>query len=66
MGLLIFFLPPYNPQMNRIEDEWLDLKRNELACRVFDDEYDLAMAIMAGVESRANNASYPVERFMFN
>jgi len=52
--------------MNRIEDEWLHLKRNELACRVFDDEYDLAMAIMAGVESRANNASYPVERFMFN
>ena len=52
--------------MNRIEDEWLHLKRNELACRVFDDEYDLAMAIVAGVENRANNADYPVERFMFN
>lgn len=66
MGLLIFFLPPYSPQMNRIEDEWLHLKRNELACRVFDNEYDLTMAIMAGVESRANNACYSVERFMFN
>ncbi|MEP0925245.1 transposase [Leptolyngbya sp. ST-U4] len=21
-GLLLFFLPPYSPQMNRIEDEW--------------------------------------------
>ena len=65
-GLLIFFLPPYSPQMNRIEDEWLHLKRDELACRIFDDEYDLAMAIVAGVENRANNAGYPVERFMFN
>ncbi len=25
MGLFIFFLPPYSPQMNRIEDEWLHL-----------------------------------------
>ena len=28
--------------------------------------YDLAMAIVAGVENRANHAYYPVERFMFN
>lgn len=41
-GLILFFLPPYNPQMNRIEDEWLHLKRDELASRVFEDEYDLA------------------------
>lgn len=27
-GLLLFFLPPYSPQMNRIEDEWLHLKRS--------------------------------------
>lgn len=25
-GLYIFFLPPYNPQMNRIADEWFHLK----------------------------------------
>ena len=30
-GLLIFFLPPYSPQMNRIEDEWLHGERDELA-----------------------------------
>jgi putative transposase len=65
-GLLIFFLPPYSPQMNRIEDEWLHLKRDELACRIFEDEYDLAMAIVAGVEQRANHTCYPVERFLFN
>lgn len=39
-GLILFFLPPYSPQMNRIEDEWLHLKRDELATRVFEDEVD--------------------------
>ena len=61
-----FFLPPYSPQMNRIENEWLHLKSDELACRIFDDEYDLAMAIVAGVEHSSNNACYAVECFMFN
>ncbi|MFN6537887.1 MAG: transposase [Nostoc sp. EkiNYC01] len=36
-----FFLPPYSPQMNRIEDEWLQLKRHELSSQIFDDEYEL-------------------------
>lgn len=39
--------------MNPIEDEWLHLKRDELACRVFEDEYDLAQAIIDGVNARA-------------
>ena len=65
-GLLLFFLPPYNPQMNRIEDEWLHLKRDELASRVFEDEVDLAHAIMAGIETRGQQGKYTVERFMFN
>lgn len=65
-GLLLFFLPPYQPQMNRIEDEWLHLKRHELACRVFEDEYDLSLAIMAGIEARARKGKYKVDRFKFN
>ncbi|MDM9582982.1 transposase [Nostoc sp. GT001] len=65
-GLYIFFLPPYSPQMNRIEDEWLHLKRDELAGRVFDDEYELAIAIIEGIENRAVQGQYQVERFMFN
>ncbi|WP_449415995.1 transposase [Phormidium nigroviride] len=65
-GLFIFFLPPYSPQMNRIEDEWLHLKRDELACQVFDDEYDLAIAITTGLEARAARGQYAVERFHFN
>ena len=65
-GLLLFFLPPYSPQMNRIEDEWLQLKRTELAGQVFEDEVDLAAAIMQGIETRGKKGSYPVERFRFN
>lgn len=64
-GLLLFFLPPYSPQMNRIEDEWLHLKRDELASRVFDDEVDLADAIIEGIENRGKKGQYPVERFKF-
>jgi putative transposase len=65
-GLLLFFLPPYSPQMNRIEDEWLHLKRDELAGRVFEDEYDLSVAIRDGIEAKANRGNYAVERFIFN
>ncbi|WP_442943601.1 hypothetical protein [Nostoc sp.] len=28
--------------MNRIEDEWLHLKRHKLSSQIFDDEYELA------------------------
>ena len=49
--------------MNRIEDEWLHLKRDELACRVFEDEYDLSLAIQAGIAARAKRGEYLGERF---
>jgi putative transposase len=48
--------------MNRIEDEWLHLKRDESAVRVFEDEYELAIAIIESIEK----CQYQVERFMFN
>jgi len=60
-GLLLFFLPPYSPQMNRIEDEWLHLKRDELNSQVFADEYDLAIAITDGLETRAMRGQYAEE-----
>lgn len=65
-GMLLFFLPPYNPQMNRIEDEWLHLKRDELASQVFEDEVDLAHAIMTGIETRGQRGECTVERFIFS
>lgn len=65
-GLFIFFLPPYTPQMNRIEDEWLHLKRDELSSRVFEDEYIVAMTLIAAIDSRAVRCGYDVERFKFS
>ncbi|MDZ7993696.1 MAG: hypothetical protein RMX69_15910 [Nostoc sp. EspVER01] len=49
-----------------IEDEWLHLKRDELAGQVFEDEYELAIAIMDGINHRAKQGQYQVERFTFN
>ena len=39
-GLFLFFLPQYSSLMNRIEDEWHQLKTHEIAGRMFEDEYD--------------------------
>lgn len=52
--------------MNRIEDECKDLKRDELANRVFEDEFDLAMAIIVGVDARAKHSGHHVARFILN
>ena len=48
-GLFVFQLPKYCSQMNPIESEWHQLKAHEIAGRMFDNEYDLALAVMAGV-----------------
>lgn len=52
--------------MNRLEDEWLHLKYDELAAQVFDDEYELALALIEAVAARGQRANYPVEPFKFN
>jgi putative transposase len=65
-GLLLFFLPPYSPQMNRIEERWLHLKREELAGRIFEDEVDLAYGIIEGMKSQSLKGGWEVERFIFN
>ena len=65
-GLYVFFLPPHSPQMNRIEDEWLHLKYDELAAQVFEDEYEVALALIAAIEVRGQQGRYPLERFKFN
>lgn len=65
-GLFLFFLPQYCSQMNRIEDEWHQLKTHEIAGRMFEHEYDLAIAIMDGMETRSIKGGYSLERFKFN
>jgi hypothetical protein len=65
-GLYLFFLPPYCSDMNLIESQWLQLKIHEIAGQMFDNEYDLAKAVMAGMEARGHVGGYTVERFIFN
>ncbi len=65
-GLFIFFLPKYCSEMNPIEGQWHQLKTHELVGRMFEDEYDLAMAVMNGMEDRSRSGEYSLERFKFN
>ena len=65
-GLLIFFLPPYCSEMNPIETQWHQLKSHEIAGQMFDNEYDLSKAVMAGMESRSVTGEYALDRFIFN
>jgi putative transposase len=64
-GLLLFFLPPYSADMNRIEEQWHQLKTHEIAGQMFEDEYDLAMAVIQGMETRSQSGEHTLERFMF-
>lgn len=64
-GVYLFFLPQYCSQMNEIETQWHQLKTHEIAGRIFDNEYDLAKAIMQGMENRSQQGGYTLERFMF-
>jgi len=46
LGLLIFLLPSYSPELNLIEPEWQRVKEDELAASMFEDEYDLIQAVI--------------------
>jgi putative transposase len=66
MGLYIFFLPKYCSQMNPIELEWQHLKKDELSGQIFDDELDLAYAVIDGVTARGERGNYSTQRVKFN
>ncbi len=65
-GLLLFFLPAYCPELNEIETQWHQLKTHEIAGRIFDNEYDLAMTIIQGMNRRSEQGDYHLKRFIFN
>ena len=65
-GLFVFFLPPYCSQMNPIETQWHQLKSYEIVGQMFDNEYDLALAVMDGMKARSEAGEYTLERFIFN
>jgi putative transposase len=52
--------------MNPIELEWQHLKKDELSGQMFDDELDLAYAVMNGVKARGETGKYSAERIKFN
>lgn len=51
--------------MNLIEAQWHQLKTHEIAGRIFDNEYDLAKAIIDGMEHRSLQGGWALERLMF-
>jgi transposase len=65
-GLYLFFFPPYCSEMNPIEGEWHQLKTHGIAGRMFDNAYDLALAIEQSVEQRFSSTNHTIERFIFN
>lgn len=65
-GLYIFFLPKYCSQMNPIELEWQHLKQDELAGKMFDDELELAYAVIDGIQARGEKGNYSTQRVRFN
>ena len=66
LGLYIFFLPAYCSEMNPIELEWQHLKKDELCGQIFDDELDLAYAVIDGVKARGEKGNYSTQRVKFN
>ena len=52
--------------MNPIETQWRQLKCHEIAGQMFDNEYDLAMAVIDSMEARSSAGQYELERFIFN
>jgi transposase len=65
-GLFLFFKPPYCSEMNPIEIEWRQLKAHEISGQMFEDEYDLAMSVIKGMQARSEKGEYLLERFKFN
>ena len=65
-GLYIFFLPKYCSEMNPIELEWQHLKKDELVGQMFDNELELAYAVIHGVEARGERGNYSTQRVKFN
>ena len=42
------------------------IKTHDIAGRMFEDEHDLVLAIMDGMEARSVKGGYILERFKFN
>ncbi|WP_293063576.1 MULTISPECIES: IS630 family transposase [unclassified Moorena] len=63
MGLYLFFLPTYSPELNLIEGEWHQLKTHQISGRMFEDEYDLALAVKEGIKERSCQVGYQLQQW---
>jgi putative transposase len=56
--------------MNPLEGEWYQLKAHEIAGQMFEDEFedefDLAVAVMDGMKARSLKGDDDLEHFIFN
>ena len=63
---IYLFLAQYCSEMNPIELEWQHIKKDELAGQMFEDELELAYAVINGVEARRKKGNYPTKRIKFS
>jgi putative transposase len=61
----LFFAPILLPTVP-IELEWQHLKKDELCGQIFDDELDLAYAVIDGVKARGEKGNYSTQRIKFD
>ena len=63
MGLYLFFLPTYSPELNLIEGEWHQIKTHEICGQMFDDEYDLVRAVKESLKNRSSQVGYHLQQW---
>jgi transposase len=66
LGLYLFFLPTYSPELNLIEGEWHQIKTHEISGRMFEDEYDLVKAVKESLTHRSAQLGYQLQHFKLN
>ncbi len=55
-GVVLFYLPPYSPELNLIEAEWRQIKYQELPQRSFEKLDELLQAVETVMQQRAASA----------
>lgn len=66
LGLYLFFLPTYSPELNLIEGEWHQIKTHEISGRMFEDEYDLVQAVKESLRHRSAQVGDQLQHFKLN
>ena len=51
LGIYLYYLPPYSPELNRIEPVFKQVKHHDMPTRSFTSKADLRVAVEAGFEA---------------